>query len=330
MILQLYYQGRGISRLPEAFNRKLQTENRKLPILLLVILALAVASCGRAPGPVVIFASPDSPRMRQAVAQIKARLGTIPVQAVYVPQFGPEGAETLRRLRAKSPPLLVVLGTPALLLVAPAVKNLPVVFGLVANPYFTGAAYDPAHPDVHQENITGFYTPAPLNAALEHGVSLFGAEPWGLLYDPTDGVATELAQRFVNTAPRFGVQPLTATNTAAADDGPQLERLIKRGARVLYLPPAASAARYAPLLLKWGREMKVRVVSSLPEGSHQGAALWVAVDYRRLGADIGDLARRVLAGANPKSIPITEKIPLKVEVNDSLLRQWSGYPPVIK
>ena len=103
---------------------------------------------------------------------------------------------------------------------------------------------------------------------------------------------------------------------------------MQRGARVIYLPPAASAARYAPLVLDWGRQMKVRVVSGLPEGSHQGAVLWVALDYHRLGEDIGDLAHRVLDGGGPKTIPIAEKTPLKVEVDETLLRKWSGYPPV--
>ncbi len=28
---------------------------------------------------------------------------------------------------------------------------------------------------------------------------------------------------------------------------------MNRGARVIYLPPAPSAARYAPLVLDWGR-----------------------------------------------------------------------------
>jgi ABC-type uncharacterized transport system substrate-binding protein len=301
-----------------------------IAVALLLVAALAMGSCGRAPGPVLILCSPDSPRMRQAVAGVQAKLGAISGEVVYVPEFGPQGKETLHRLRQRQPRLLLVLGTPALMLVAPIVKKAPVVFGLVANPYFTGAAYEPAHPEIHQENVTGIYTPAPLEAALQHGASLFGPGSWGLLYDPTDGVAADLAQRFAATAPRFGVQPLVETSLAAATDGPGLTQLIKRGARVIYLPPAASAARYAPLVLDWGRQMKVRVVSSLPEGSHQGAALWVAVDYHRLGEDIGDLARRVLAGEKPKSIPITENIPLKVETDEALLRKWSGYPPVIK
>jgi ABC-type uncharacterized transport system substrate-binding protein len=313
------------------FKRTTKNEKRKtlIAVALLLFAVLAQAACGRVPGPVLILCSPDSPRMRQAVAGVQAKLGATPGEVVYVPEFGPEAKETLHRLRARQPRLLIVLGTSALLLASPMVKKTPVVFGLVTNPYFTGAAYEPAHPEIHQENVTGIYTPAPLVAALQQGTSLLGQGPWGFLYDPTDGVAADLAQRFIATAPRFGVAPLVETSGAAATDGPGLTQLIKRGARVIYLPPAASATRYAPLVLDWGRQMKVRVVSSLPEGSHQGAALLVAVDYHRLGEDVGELARRILAGDKPKTIPITENIPLKVEVDETLLRKWSGYPPVI-
>jgi ABC-type uncharacterized transport system substrate-binding protein len=314
-------------------HRKPKTENRKLSPLLLLLMALALAlgGCGRdssPKSPIIVFGSPDSPRLRQAVAGLQARLDPDPVEVVCVPEFGPEGRETLRRVRDTRPRLLVVLGTPALLLAAPVVKQIPVVFGLVANPYFTRAAYDPAHPEIHQENVTGIASPAPLSAALQHGGSLLGQCPWGLLYDPTDGVAVDLARRFETEADRYGVQPLTEVSAAAATDGDGLERLMTRGARVIYLPPAASASRYAPLVLDWGRRMKVRVVSGAPDGPHQGAVLRVALDYRRLGEEIGDLARRVLAGEAPKTIPIVEKTPLKVEVDETLARKWSGYPPV--
>jgi len=287
-----------------------------------------LGGCGQREGPIIVFGSPDSPRLRQAVAGFKAKLGPAPVEVVLVPEFGSQARETLRRVRQANPRLLVVMGTPALLLAAPVVKQIPVVFGLVANPYFTGAAYDPAHPEIHQENVTGIASPAPLSAALQHGASLLGQGPWGLLYDPTDGVAVDLARRFETEAQRLGVHPLTETSAAADTDGPGLERLLTRGARVIYLPPAPSAARYAPLMLDWGRRMKVRVVSGAPEGPHQGAVLWVALDYRRLGEDVGDLARRVLAGERPQTIPIVEKTPLSVEVDETLARKWSGYPPV--
>ena len=206
--------------------------NRKLFILLLLIGLLALGGCGLGPSPqspIIVFGSPDSPRLRQAVAGLRAKIQAGPVEVIWVPEFGPEGRETLRRVRQSNPRLLVVLGTPALLLVAPVEKQIPVVFGLVANPYFTGAVYDPAHPEIHQENVTGIASPAPLDAALQHGVSLLGQVSWGLLYDPTDGVAADLARRFETEARRKGVQPLTETSAAAATDGVGLERLMQRG-----------------------------------------------------------------------------------------------------
>ena len=193
-------------------------------LAVLILFILVFGNCGPPQNkPIIVFGSPDSPRLRQAVAGLKARLKAGPVEVVWVPEFGPEGRETLRRVRQANPRLLVVLGTPALLLAAPVVKQVPVVFGLVANPYFTGAAYDPAHPEIHQENVTGIASPAPLAAALQHGVSLLGQGSWGLLYDPTDGVAVDLARRFETEARRFGVQPLTETSAAAATDGDGLD-----------------------------------------------------------------------------------------------------------
>jgi ABC-type uncharacterized transport system substrate-binding protein len=277
-------------------------------------------------GPVIVLCSPDSPRMHQARRGLEAALGLGTLEVACVPEFGGQGQETLRRLQKRHPRLLVTLGTPALCWVAPEEKRTPVVFALVANPFFTGAAYEPDHPEIHQENITGIFSPPPLRAALQQGAGLLGGGVWGLLYDPNDGVAVDLKERFRKEAPLFGIEPVTAAGVDAASDGRGLKNLLTQGARVIYLPPAPSAGRYADILMNWGRDLKVMVVSGHPEAPHQGAVLWVALDYGRLGEEAGALARRVLAGEAPASLPIREKTPLQVEVDETLLRRWSSYP----
>jgi len=202
-----------------------------------------------------------------------------------------------------------------------------VVFALVANPFFTGAAYEPEHPEIHQENITGIFSPPPLTQALERGAALLGPGTWGMLYDPQDGTAVELAARFVKEAPGFGITPLIAAGTDAAGDRRGLRALRARGAKVIYLPPTLSAQRYAETLLAWGRELKVMVVSGHPEVTAKGAVLWVALDYRRLGEETAALARRVLEGEKPARIFIVESTPLRIEVDEALLRRWGTYPP---
>ncbi|MFZ5452946.1 MAG: ABC transporter substrate-binding protein [Thermodesulfobacteriota bacterium] len=293
-----------------------------------LLLLPVLLGCGSGGG-VTVYCSPDSPRMRRAIQGLEARLGLGKLEVVCVPEFGPKGAEELRRLRERHPRLLVVLGTPALMRVAPVEKRLPVVFALVANPYFTGAAYFPKQPEIHQENVTGIFSPPPVQAALQQGASLLGPRTWGLLFDPNDGVAVEIKERFLKEALRHGIKPVVAASTDAAGDLRGLEQLRTQGARVIYLPPAPSAARYASLLLDWGKNQKVMVVSGHPE-FHQGALLWVALDYRKLGEEAGALARRVLKGEAPAKIPLAEKTPIKVQVDEGLLRKWSSYPPANK
>ena len=298
-----------------------------LPSFMLLFLIFLVAACGSGSrNPIVIFCSPDSRRMQPAIAALREGLKDAPVKVVCAPEFGPEIKDNLRQVQQLKPRLLVVLGTPALMTVAPMEKDIPVVFALVANPYFTGAAYDPGHPDDHQENLTGIASPAPLEAALKQGADLLGEASWGLLYDPNDGVAAELAAAFTQQAPHYGITPLVEASRGKATDSRALKRLLTRGARVIYLLPAASTARFASLALDQGRRLKVMVVSGYPEGPRQGALLWVTLDYRRLGEEVAALARRLLQGEAPKNIPIAQMASLKIEVDEKLLQHWSGYP----
>jgi ABC-type uncharacterized transport system substrate-binding protein len=318
--------------LPFTFSLRRCALWERLFVGLLLFGALLIAGgCGPKPEQSLpVFASPDSPRLRQVVAGLSAGLAPRQLNVVCVPEFGPAGDKALSRLRAKHPPLLLVLGSSALIRVAPVEKVTPVVFAMVANPYVTGAADTPNRPDVHQKNITGIATPPPVRPALEHGSRLLGTGAWGMLYDPSEGQAVEVAKLFTDLAPRFGLTPLTETSTQAATDLPALKKLFSRGARVLYIPPTASAARYAPLILAWGRERQIRVVSSQAEVSHKGAILWVALDYKTIGEEAARLAKRVLAGENPEKIPITKKMPLQVETDESLIHYWSGYPGVTR
>ncbi len=312
---------------PTILSRRPKTANPKPLWTLLLVVFLAWSCCGSGPGFITVFCSPDFPRMQEAVQGLKEGLAGLPLEVTCAPQFGKEAGEALQRVRQHPPRLLVALGTPALMLVAPVVKQTPVVFALVANPYFTGAAYEAEHPEMHQENLTGIASPPPLTAAFQQGVGLLGKGAWGLLYDPNDGVAVEIAARFTREAPRFGLTPLVEASDAAATDTAALARLMARGARVIYLPPAPGAARYASQLLDWGKKLKVLVVSSWSEGSSQGAILWVGLDYRKLGEEAAALVRRVLSGEPPARIPIAASTPIKIEVDERLLRHWSGYPP---
>lgn len=288
---------------------------------------LGLLACGpSSEAPVEVFGGPDSPRFREAVVGLQESLKPQAVRLTLVKDLASQGEEAFRAVKARRPPLIIVLGTAALTLAAPAEKKIPLVFALVGNPYFTGAAADPKRPEIHQQNLTGLASPPPVTAALEQGAKLLGPQPWGLIYDPLDAASLEIKGQFESLAPRFGLTPFTEAASDGAADRQALDRLLVRRAKVFYLPPTASAARYGPMLLEMGRQRRLLVVSSHPELSGQGAILRVVLDYRRLGEETAALAKRLLAGDAPAQIPIAERAPVKITVDESLLNYWSGYP----
>jgi putative ABC transport system substrate-binding protein len=212
------------------------------------------------------------------------------------------------------------------MMLAPMEKRLPVVFAMVANPYFSNAAWDPKRPEFHQRNVTGLASPPPVAQAVRQATALVGPRSWGLLYDPLDGAALEVAQTFAQLTKELGLTSYTEESTRPEEDAAALRRLLARGATVLYLPPTTTASRYAGPVLALGRERRVLVVNGHPEVTEPGAILTVTLDYEALGREAAALARRVLAGESPAGIPIQETQPLKIQVDESLVRHWAGYP----
>jgi ABC-type uncharacterized transport system substrate-binding protein len=320
--------GLGLPAPPAFFHPHTGIRMSALSLILLVLALLGPPGCTASPdSPIEVFGTPDTPRLQQVVAGLRAGLAPRPLRVTLFSPAEADGADKLRQVRGRRPPLLIVLGTPALMLTAPAEKNIPVVFAMVANPYFTGAAYDPKRPEVHQRNVTGIASPPPVAAALEQGAKLLGRRPWGLIYDPLDGASLEIKEKFESLAPKFGLMPVTEASTEASTDQRALDNLLARGAKVLYLPPTASAGRYGPMLLEMGRGRKIMVVSSHPELSGNGAILRVVIDYQRLGEETAALAKRILSGQEPVQIPIADETPLAISADEALLNFWSGYPP---
>jgi len=299
----------------------------KLARILVAAAWLGLMTCGPYPeAGVEVLGGPDSPHLREAVAELTAGLAPGPVY-LHLVSDRDASEDIRRRLRTRRPPLLIVLGTAPLTLIAPVEKKVPIVFALVGNPYFTGVAAEPRQPHLHQENVTGIFSPPPVAQALEQGAKLLGPRPWGLIYDPLEGASLEIKEKFATLAPAFGITPLTAAASDVAGDKAALQKLLSRGAQVMYLPPTKSAGRYGSKLLELGRCRRIMVVSSHPDLRGKGAILQVTLDYRRLGEEVAVLARRLLSGEAPAGIPLMEKVPLRITADESLLAYWSGYPP---
>lgn len=297
---------------------------------LLVVLPLLVFTAARSqaesPETIKVFCWSLTPQAQDLLRGLERVLGrSLPV--VEAGGDYPTGEILIRQLAAEKLQLLVVLGSQALALTAPMIKKTPVVFAMVADPYHTGAAYNKAHPEDHQDNITGIASPPPLEEAIRQGLTLFPAKRhWGLLYDPFEGPSVELKQNFAALAQAAGLK-LTALESSAAQVEQAFYALQHQGAQVIFIPPDQFSRQYSQPLATMGQARRFVVINGNPRLDNKGAVLSVTLNYEALGEQAARLGQRVLGGEKPKGIPIIQASPAQVDVHDSLLNAWAGYPP---
>ena len=238
------------------------------------------------------------------------------------------GEILLKELAQKQLRLMIVLGTQALTLTAPKIKKGLVVFAMVADPFHTGAAYNKDHPDDHQENITGIASPPPLEEAIRKAGQLFPAKRhWGLLYDPSEGPSVELKQNFAALAQSAGLKLTALAARSGSEAIAALNELRKKDIQVVFIPPDQFSQNYAQHLMALGLERRFVVVNGNPRIDSRGAVLSVTLNYEIIGEQAAQLVQRLLSGEKSGTIPIIQASPAQVEVDESLLTNWAGYPP---
>ena len=76
-----------------------------------------------------------------------------------------------------------------------------------------------------------------------------------------------------------------------------------------------------------GLERRFVVVNGNPRIDSRGAVLSVTLNYEIVGEQAAQLVQRLLNGEKSGAIPIIQASPAQVEVDESLLTSWAGYPP---
>ncbi len=192
-----------------------------------------------------------------------------------------QGEILIKQLAAEKLQLLIVLGTQALTLTAPKIKKTLVVFAMVADPYHSGAAYNKAHPDDHQENIIGIASPPPLEEAIRQTQKLFPAKRhWGLLYNPFEGPSVELKQNIASPGSRSRPQTDRRCRSPRSFRPRQLYMNCRQqGCRWFSSRRINSPEQYAQPLLRMGKERRFVVVNGNPRLEGKGAVLSVTLNY---------------------------------------------------
>lgn len=203
---------------------------------------------------------------------------------------------------AEKPDVIVPLSTPALQVVAQKAGDVPVVFGMVANPMAAGVAK--SYTD-HPATLTGVTVLAPAGEMLDLMARHFPAiRRIGTLYCPAEANSVDLHDMLRAEAQKRGVEVesiAVATPGELADSAMSLAS--KRVDAIVQISDNLSSGGFTAIT-KAARQSGRPLFSLNSTTLALGAAVVMGRDYEACGEEVARVVRRVVDGESPGNIPI--------------------------
>jgi len=216
--------------------------------------------------------------------------------------------------------LIVTLSTSATQAAINKVKDRPVVFATVANPFIIGAGQNDS---LHVPNVTGVYGAVPMDKTLEIVNQFFpGQIKIGCLWDPAQANVVfnvNNLKKALIKYPRYKFEGANASNSSEVYQAAL--SLVNKGIDVFILPPDNIIYSAFDAIVKAAHNKKIPIFISDVERLADGALLALGYDYTSSGIQAAHLVDRIIKGADPERIPFEQYTKLTIGLNKNVARQ---------
>lgn len=226
--------------------------------------------------------------------------------------------------------LLLTMSTLSLQAVANANRgrNTVHVFGLVADPVVAGVGISRSNPLDHPRNLVGIGSFLPVQDAFHIAREMFPPlKKVGVAWNPAEANSRAFVEKARETCKQSGIELLEAnvenSNTVLEAE----DSLIARGAEILWIGGDVTVSVATDSVIAVGRRAGIPVFSITPGKADRGTLFDYGADFYEIGRQTGELASRILRGADPAQIPIRNEVPVNFVVNTTatkgLKQPWS-------
>ncbi|MFK5922984.1 MAG: ABC transporter substrate-binding protein [Verrucomicrobiota bacterium] len=198
--------------------------------------------------------------------------------------------------------LVVPLSTPALQATIRKIKDVPIVFGVVADPVVAGAAT--SYED-HLPNVTGAAVAAPVIKMLDVLEKHFPQyKKLGTVYCPSETNSENNKHQLQLECEKRGLSlKAVAANTSLELSDAALALVISPIDAVLQIPDNLSSSGFSAIT-RAARQAQKPLLSLNSVTVDMGAAYAMGRDYYQSGEETGKMILQVIGGQDPASIPI--------------------------
>ena len=205
--------------------------------------------------------------------------------------------------------LVLTMSTPSLQAVAGANKDrqMPHVFGLVADPFSAGVGLDRAHPAKHPPYMVGQAILFPVEESFRLAKEMNPAlNTIGVVWNPGESNSQIFTANARVAAKALNLNLLEATVDSSAGVQEATQSLIGRGVQTIWVGGDTSVTSAIDSVIAAARKAGIPVFSINPGKPDRGTLFDAGANFYDTGKLAGALAADVLKGADPASIPIRD------------------------
>lgn len=212
--------------------------------------------------------------------------------------------------------VIVTLQDATLEVAVARVKDIPVVFHLLSDPFAAGAGTSDSS---HLPNFTGVYAPGFGDPEQERRVDLIRrtlpkAKTLGILFSPDEALSVTLKDKMTSAAQKAGLTAVAVPIAGLNDAGQAAAALLAQ--RVDAIEIYGNAAHIAfEAIIQAAKAKKVPVFSSSPFEVMKGALAAFYPDFQEGGVEAGKMIGRILKGESPADIPFHQLVTTRLLIN---------------
>jgi len=206
------------------------------------------------------------------------------------------------------------------------VKQKPVVFATVADPFSIDAGVDPEH---HLPNVTGVYGSAPIRELLELITEIHpGKIRIGTIYNPAfPNTKVNLGElkHALRSFPNLTLEEVAVSGTNDVYQAAQ--SLAGKNIKAFCLINDLTVFNSLESVIKISRQKKIPVFSNDAERINDGVLLVYGYEYYVSGVQAAHIVNRILKGESPAKIPFEIYSSIVCGINDDVAKQLNIHFP---
>jgi putative ABC transport system substrate-binding protein len=229
--------------------------------------------------------------------------------------------------------LVITISTRSLQAVANANKHrqMPHVFGLVADPFTAGVGIDKANPARHPSYLVGQGIFLPVDDSFRLARQMHpGLRNVGVVWNPSESNSEAFVIKAREACQAMNITLLEATTEGSAGVLEAGNAVIARGAQAIWVGGDVSVSIAIDSLIAAARKAGIPVFTITPGKPDRGTLFDYGVNFYECGKLTGALAAKVLNGTDPATIPIEDVldiVPKRLVVNrlalEGLNERWT-------